>query len=93
MVVTTCLHPELVRRAGLALADAFHLRGMERIRLPAALALLLRADLAGASERGFERRDVHLVSNLAADVSDDAAEPRAQNAQFATVAVELFGMA
>ena len=29
--------------------------GMEGIQLPAALALLLRADLAGARERGFER--------------------------------------
>src|SRR6516162_6299216 len=36
-------HTEFVRRAGLALADALHLRSVEGIRLPAALALLLRA--------------------------------------------------
>ena len=35
------------RRAGLALADALHLRSVEGIQLPAALALLLRADLIG----------------------------------------------
>ena len=40
------LHAELVRCAGLALADALHLRGMEGIKLPAALTLLLRADIA-----------------------------------------------
>ena len=39
------LNAELVGRACLALADAFHLRGMERIQLPTPLALLLRADL------------------------------------------------
>jgi hypothetical protein len=42
------LHPELVRRAGITFADAFDLRGVEGIQLPAALALLLRADLIGA---------------------------------------------
>src|SRR5438045_6896602 len=44
------LHAELVRRGGLAFADALHLRGMERIKLPAALALLLRADLRGPAK-------------------------------------------
>src|ERR1051325_3214966 len=39
------LNAELVRRTGLALANAFHLRGMKGIKLPATLALLLRADL------------------------------------------------
>src|SRR5437763_14471858 len=39
-------HTEFVRRAGLASADALHLRS-EGIQLPAALALLLRADLIG----------------------------------------------
>src|SRR4029079_337803 len=39
------LDAELVGRAGLALTDAFHLRGVEGIKLPATLALLLRADL------------------------------------------------
>src|SRR5215831_7673803 len=40
-------HTEFVRCAGLALADALHLRSVEGIQLPAALALLLRADLIG----------------------------------------------
>ena len=35
------LDAELIGRAGLALADAFDLGGMEGIQLPAALALLL----------------------------------------------------
>ena len=43
-----CLDPELVGRAGLALADAFDLGRVEGIELPAALTLLLRADLGGA---------------------------------------------
>jgi hypothetical protein len=49
------LHSELVRRGGLSFADALHLRGMERIKLPAALALLLRADLRGSAKREGER--------------------------------------
>src|SRR5262249_42743847 len=40
-------HTEFVRCAGLASADALHLRSVEGIQLPAALALLLRADLIG----------------------------------------------
>jgi hypothetical protein len=50
-------------------------------------------DLGGACERlrecGLERI---LACNLAADVADETAKPCAQDAQFATVAVELFGM-
>src|SRR5438105_11965143 len=55
---------ELVRCGGLALADAFDLRSVEGIKLPAALALLLRADLRGAAKRprpavvAVERRDL-----------------------------------
>src|SRR5580692_8584937 len=41
------LDAELVGRTGLAFADALDLGGMEGIELPAALALLLRADLVG----------------------------------------------
>src|SRR5438045_4175100 len=48
------LDAELVRRGGLAFADALHLRGMEGIKLPAALALLLRADLRGPAKREGE---------------------------------------
>src|SRR2546426_11115567 len=46
------LHTELIRRAGLALADALHLRSVEGIQLPAALALLLRADLKSFASVG-----------------------------------------
>ena len=73
-----CLDPELIGRAGFALADALGLGSMEGIQLPAALALLLGADLAGTSERGFERsRDVLLATDLAADVADQPAKPGA----------------
>jgi hypothetical protein len=42
------LDAELIGRAGVALADAFDLGVVEGIQLPAALALLLRANLVGA---------------------------------------------
>jgi hypothetical protein len=87
------LHPEFVGLAGLALADAFDLGSMEGIQLPAALALLLRADLGGARERpgeGLLQR--RLTGDLAADVADDAAEPRAQEPQLLAMAVELLGV-
>src|SRR5262245_38708289 len=50
------LHTERVRCAGLALADAFHRRSVEGIQLPAALALVLRADLISAREWPSECR-------------------------------------
>ncbi len=51
------------------------------------------ADLIGPCERPFEpRRDVRLACDLAADVADDATKPAAQDAQLATVALELFGV-
>src|SRR5664280_1596315 len=43
------LDAELIGHAGFAFADAFDLGSMEGIQLPAALALLLRADLASAA--------------------------------------------
>jgi hypothetical protein len=46
------LHAELVRGGGLTFTDALDLRSVEGIRLPAALALLLRADLRGAGLSG-----------------------------------------
>jgi hypothetical protein len=45
------LDAELVGRAGLALADALGLGGMEGIELPATLTLLLASDLTGARQR------------------------------------------
>jgi hypothetical protein len=65
---------ELVRRAGLALADALDLGSMEGIKFPAALALLLRADLSGARQRPLKHRfKLHLAGDLAADVANAAA--------------------
>src|SRR5215207_4552833 len=74
------LHAEFVRCAGLAFADALHLRGMEGIKLPAALALLLRADLRGPAKREGERLlQRWLALDFAADVADDPAQPAAQD--------------
>src|SRR2546429_1370615 len=59
------LHTELVRSAGLALADALHLRSVEGIQLPTALALLLRTDLIGAREWPGEcRLEVRVACDL-----------------------------
>src|SRR3979409_166168 len=87
------LDAELVGRAGLALADAFGLRGMEGIQLPTTLALLLGPDLTGARQRESNRcLEILMAFDLPADVTDQPAEPGAQDAQFPAVAVELFGM-
>jgi hypothetical protein len=67
------LDAELVRRAGLALANALGLGGMEGIQLPAALALLLGSDLGGARQRQGKRRlEVRVAFDLAADVTESA---------------------
>ena len=87
------LDAELVGRAGLALADALDLRGVEGIELPAALALALRADLGGPRERALEGRlDGLVAGDLAADVADQPTQPGAQEAHFSMVAVELLGV-
>src|SRR5579872_4598650 len=70
------LDPELVRPVCLALADAFHLRRVQRIDLWSALALRLLAHLSGQRQNASEH---HLLEpaiplDLAADVADDAAE-------------------
>jgi hypothetical protein len=92
-LVVTIFDAELVGRGGLALSDAFDLRGVEGIELPSALALLLRSDLRSARQRRFEGRlEFGTSFNLAADVADDPAEPAAQQAQLAMVALELLGM-
>ena len=86
-------HAELVRRGGLAFADALHLRGMEGIELEAALALLLRADLRGAAEWEDERLlKRRLPFDLAANIADDPAKPAAQDAQLPLMPLELLGM-
>ena len=66
---------------------------MEGIQLPATLALLLAPDLIGARQRHGKRRlDVLMAGYLAADITDQPAQTRAQDAQFPTVAIELLGV-
>jgi hypothetical protein len=66
---------------------------MVGIELPAALALLLRADLRGPAKREGERLlQCRLALDLAADVADDPAQPAAQDAQLPLMPLELFGM-
>ncbi len=63
---------------------------MEGIKLEAALALLLRADLGGPAEREGERVLEHgLTFDLAADVADDPAQPAAQDTQLPLMPPEL----
>jgi hypothetical protein len=55
---------------------------MEGIKLGAALALLLRADLRGPAKREGERPlQCWLALDLAADVADDPPQPAAQDTQ------------
>src|SRR5246127_2616843 len=87
------LDAKLVGGAGLAFADALGLGSVEGIKLPAALALLLRADLLGARERPLEHGlKISLAADLAADVTDDPTKPGAQQTQLPAVTVELLGM-
>ncbi|MBB4366871.1 hypothetical protein GGD65_007945 [Bradyrhizobium sp. CIR18] len=76
------LHAELVRRGGLGFADALHHRSMEGIKLPPALALLLRTNLRGLAERkGEGLLQCRLALDVAANVANDPAEPATQDAQ------------
>jgi hypothetical protein len=66
---------------------------MERIELPAALALLLRPDLGGTRQRDCKGRlDVGVAGDLATDVRDQPAQTRAQDARLPAVTVELLGV-
>lgn len=66
---------------------------MKGIELPAPLALLLRADLAGPAKReGEGPLQCRLALGLAANVADDPAEPGAQDAQLSLMPSELFGI-
>ena len=84
---------ELVGHPRLALADAFDLGGVQRIDLGAALAVVLVAHLDGEieemGEAGLERG---IAVDLAVDVTDDAAEPCAQELECAAGALELVRM-
>jgi len=69
------LHPELVGRVSLPLADAFHLMGMEAVDLAATLALLLLQNGGSLVERPAEDgRKFIIAGNLTGDVADGAPE-------------------
>src|SRR5262249_1941496 len=88
-----CLAAALVGGGALAFAAELGLGGGEGIELPAALALLLGADLIGARERPLEHGlKISLAADVAANVTDDPAKPGAQQAQLPAVTVELLGM-
>ncbi|MGY3695859.1 hypothetical protein ACVIGA_005939 [Bradyrhizobium sp. USDA 3240] len=62
---------------------------MEGIQLPAALALLLRADLRGPAQRECERLFERILAfDLAADVADDPGQAAAHDAQLPLVPLE-----
>ena len=87
------LAAELVGRPGLAFADAFHLGGVQRADLGPALALLLKAD----PQRQIEQRAQAVVErgialDLAADVTNDAAETGSQEFELSPGALELMRM-
>ena len=67
---------ELVRFVCLALADALHFGGVERINLRTALAWLLIADASCQRQDVLEHHLLkpEMVCNLAIDVANDAAQ-------------------
>src|ERR1700722_10522433 len=87
------LATELVGSPCLAAADALDLGRVQRIDLRAALTLLLvtntQRQIEQRAEAVFERR---VALDLAANVTDDAAEPRAQELQLPPGAFELMRM-
>ena len=84
------LAAELIRRAGLALADALDLGRMQRIDLGAALALVLAAHpLRQGKQRGEARFQRRIAVDLAADVADHPAKSGAQELELAPGALEL----
>src|SRR6476661_7971169 len=87
------LAAELVGGTGLSFADALNLGRVQRIDLRPALTLLLMAhtqrQIEQRAEAVFERC---VALDLAADVTDDAAEPRVQELQLPPGPLELMGM-
>src|SRR3954462_10281428 len=66
---------------------------MKGIELPAALALLLGADLAGSAKRKGEcLLEGWLALDLATDVADDPAQPVANDTQRPLELAKLFGL-
>ena len=88
------LAAELVGRPGLALADALDLRGVQRIDLRPALALILEADPLTAKARSGAKRfgERRVAGDLAADVADQPSQARAQELELAVGALELVGV-
>ncbi len=69
------LAAKLIRLVGLALGDALDLGRVQRIELPAALALLLGAHLGGPAQGlGKDSREVRITLGLAPDVTDQPAQ-------------------
>ena len=87
------LATEFVGSPCFAAADALHLGRVQRIVFRPALTLLLMAhtqrQIEQRAEAVFERC---VALDLAADVTDDAAEPRVQELQLPPGALELMGM-
>ena len=87
------LDAELVRAMGLALADAFDLRRVQRIDLLSALMLALLAHPAGEHQRmGEDALQLSLALDLAHDVARDPAEIGADRPQRPVGALELLGV-
>ncbi len=87
------LEAEPIGFVDLAFADAFGLRGMPRVELPAALALLLAAYLRGAANRDSEDLLQRSVSfDHAPDIADDPAQAGAQEFDLPVHALELLGV-
>ncbi len=77
----------------LALADALHLGGVQRIDLGSLLPLFLGQHAIGKGQRlGKDRLQKRVTSNFARDVADHAAKISLQLSQDLACALELFGM-
>src|SRR5689334_22557656 len=87
------LAAELVRRPRFPFANALHLRGVQRIDLGAALAVILEAYPHRQSEKvGEALLEPVIAGDLAANVADHPAQPDAQEFECAPRPLELVGM-
>ena len=87
------LDAELIGFVGLAFANALDLRSMQRVELPATLALALILDPASPRERQREHVcEFRSADDLAGDVADDAPEHRADAPQGSVGPLELLGV-
>ncbi len=87
------LEAELIGLVRLALANALGLGRVPGIKLPAALALLLAADLRGPAQGNGEGfLQVLVAVGLAPDIANDPAQAGAQELDLPVHALELLGM-